>query len=196
MNRIDIQEFYFITPIANMPSIIQNGIVSNRLAARLPHNSVAMQEVQEKRENKQIPGARKLHEYANLYFDAHNPMLSKRRSQNDEICVLRIDPAVLDIKGAIIADRNAASGWAGFFPSPEGLARINNERVFAKYWTHPTDPYDAMSHKSEKCAELLVPDKVDARFVIGAYVANQAALSCFQKLNIGLPVAIKNDMFF
>src|SRR5713101_3393069 len=100
MDRGDITELHYITAIANVPSILQHGILSHTLAEQLAHDSVAMAEIQERRRNKQIPGARLLHEYANLYFDVHNPMLSRCRARNSEICVLRVDPVVLDIAGA------------------------------------------------------------------------------------------------
>ncbi len=109
MNRADVTELHYITTIASVPSMLRHGILSHSLADQLAPDSVAMPEIQERRRNKQIPGARLLHEYANLYFDAHNPMLSKCRARNDEICVLQIDPGVLDIPGVIIANRNAAS---------------------------------------------------------------------------------------
>jgi len=122
MNRVDITELHFIAPIANVPSILRHGILSHRQADRLAHDSVAMPEVQERRKNKLIPGARHLHEYANLYFDAHNPMLSMRRAQNDAVCVLRADCAVLD---------RAGSGQSRVSPALElGL----NENVFWS-WT-------------------------------------------------------------
>jgi ssDNA thymidine ADP-ribosyltransferase, DarT len=146
--------------------------------------------------NKQIPGARWLHEYANLYFDAHNPMLSRCRARNSEICVLRVDHAVLDIAETIISTRNAASDWASFWPVADGLSMIERDRIFARYWTHPNDPFEEMSHKSEKCAEVLVPERVDGALVIGAYVANRSALAAFQGLATTLPAAIRGDMFF
>ena len=123
-------------------------------------------------------------------------MLSKLRAQNDNICVLRVDPKVLDLPGVIIADRNAASGWARFSPVAEGLKRIDRDRVFGRYWTHPQDEYEEMSHKSEKCAEVLVPDCIRPSFLLGAYVVNEVALQKFQQLNIGLPVRIRSDIFF
>lgn len=49
-----------------------------------------MEVVQDRRREKRIPGGHLLHDYANLYFDAHNPMLSKCRAHNDTICVLRM----------------------------------------------------------------------------------------------------------
>ena len=194
MNRSDITELHYITAIANVPSILHHGILSHTLADKLDHHSVAMPEIQERRRNKQIPGARMLHEYANLYFDAHNPMLCRCQQRNNEICVLRVDPAVLDLDGVIVADRNASSDWVGFWPVLDGLARISRERLFARYWTHD-DPYDQMNHKSEKCAEVLVPDSIAVQFVIGAYVANQTALAAFQALNTGLPAQIRGIFF-
>lgn len=73
---------------------------------------------------------------------------------------------------------------------------IERERVFARYWTHPNDFYEERKHKAEKCAEVLVPDRVDVRFIVGAYVANQVVLQEFQRLNSQLPVSIRGDMFF
>ncbi|MEW6544695.1 MAG: DarT ssDNA thymidine ADP-ribosyltransferase family protein [Nitrospirota bacterium] len=67
MNRADIAELHYITPIENVSSILEHGILSNRQAACVSHTSVAMEEVQDKRRNKQIPGARPLQDYANLY---------------------------------------------------------------------------------------------------------------------------------
>src|SRR3989442_12234573 len=196
MNRADVTELHYITAIANLPSILRHGILSHTLADQLAHDSVAMPEIQERRRNKQIPVARLLHEYANLYFDAHNPMLSKCRGRNAEICVLHVDPAVLDQAGVIVTDRNAASGWVSFWPVASGLNIISRERVYARYWTHWDDPYDEISHKSEKCAEVLVPDRVEVHFIAGAYVANQVALVEFQRLNSQLPARIRSDMFF
>lgn len=196
MNRNDITELHFIAPIANVPSILRHGILSHKQADRLAHDSVAMPEVQERRKNKLIPGARRLHEYANLYFDAHNPMLSKRRVQNDAICVLRVDCAVLDLPGVIIADRNAASDWVRFFPADQGISALDQDLLFAQYWTHPGNRFEEMSHKSKKCAEVLAPDRVEPRFIVGAYVANQTALAAFQGLKTGLSMTIKGDMFF
>ena len=196
MNRADVTELHYITAIANLPSIFRHGILSHNLADRLAHDSVAMPEIQERRRNKKIPGARFLHDYANLYFDAHNPMLSRCRGRNGEICVLQINPSVLDIPEAIIADRNAASDWTSFWPVTDGLSVISRERVLARYWTHPDDPYDEMKHKSEKCAEVLVPDRVDVRYIIGAYVANPVALAEFQRFNSQLSVLVRSDMFF
>jgi hypothetical protein len=196
MLRSEIEELHFITPIANVHSILQHGILSHTLADKLPHASVAMPAVQERRKNKQIPRARRLHEYANLYLNARNPMLSVRRSENDSICVLRVSANVLDEPNVIVSDQNAASKWVRFQNVDLGLGSIDRHRLFSQFWTHPEDQIDAWRHKSERCAEVLVPNRVDSRFVFGAYVANQIALTRFDALESGLRAEIKSTMFF
>ncbi len=196
MNRGDITEIHFITSIENVTSILENGILSNRRAARLPHVSVALEEVQERRREKRIPNARPLHEYVNLYFDAHNPMLSRCRQYNDVICVLRIDAQVLDVPGVIITDRNAAKDYVRFYSVADGIHALDKDMVFARFWLNPADPFDERERKAIKCAEVLVPDSVDQEFLIGAYVGNGRALRAFEVLGTRLPVVINGAMFF
>lgn len=196
MNRSDIVELHYITAIENIPSIMKYGILSHKRASRIGHISVAMEVIQERRHDKRIPGARHLHEYANFYFDAHNPMLSKCRDRNDKICVLRINKEILDIPGVIIADHNASSDYARFYPVEEGIQALDGDLVFARYWNHQEDPIETWRHKSIKCAEVLVPDKADPQYIIGVYVANETALQAVQTLNVSLPVIKKNGMFF
>jgi hypothetical protein len=66
---------HYITPIANVPSILQRGILCHNQVKSLAHQSVAMPQIQQRRTKKSVPGGRHLHDYANLYFDARNPML-------------------------------------------------------------------------------------------------------------------------
>ncbi len=195
MKQSDIKELYFITSISNVPSIMQYGVVSNRLSKKLVHKSIAIQAIQARRKNKQIPNAGKLHDYANLYFDAHNPMLSARRNLNNEICILRIDSTILDLPNIIIADQNAASDYVRFYNVAEGLRALNKDEVFAQFWLHD-NLIEYYRHSAVKCAEVLVPNKVEPKYICGAIVANKTALAVFCKLKIGLTVEIKSGIFF
>lgn len=78
---------YNIQAIENMPSIMVRGLLSNERANSIRHMSIAMNVVQERRDTVRVAGGLKLHQYANLYFDPWNPMLSSKRSQNEEICI-------------------------------------------------------------------------------------------------------------
>ena len=67
MRREDLVELHYITPTANVPSILKRGILSNKGAGKIPHQSVAMEEVQSRRAPKIVPGGLPLHDYVNLY---------------------------------------------------------------------------------------------------------------------------------
>ncbi len=195
MRREDIPELHYITLVSNLPSIYEHGLLSHRRASRLTHYSIAMPEVQDRRVGKRVPGGRMLHEYVNLYFSARNPMLYKLRNQHAQLCVLQININALDLQGVVITDRNASSDWVRFFPSPEGLDHIDGELVFARYWSHE-NPIEYMSHKSIKCAEVLVPDHIDRSFIIGVYVSCNEARTNFTQLGIPLGCANNSDLFF
>ena len=195
MNLTDIRELYFITDISNVASIMNDGILSHNEARRLHHRSIAEQGVQERRKNKKIPGTNKyLHDYANLYFDAHNPMLSARRDMNDTICVLRIKSNVLSLNGVIVTDQNASRDcW--FKPVSEGLPLLNHTEVFAEFWINREEPMEEYRLKGIKCAEVLMPKCVHPSLIIGAYVANVTAFNNFRQVST-LPVEIKGSVFF
>lgn len=103
--RARVTELHCIMPIGNVPSVMQNGILSHERASQLQHHSVAMQAMQDRRDLKTVPGGLRLHQYANLYFHARNPMLSVRR--NEDVCVLKDSTNVLNLPGAAITDQNA-----------------------------------------------------------------------------------------
>lgn len=195
MDLRDIKELYYITDIKNVASIMRNGILSHNKASGILHRSIAEEGVQERRQNKRIPGTKKyLHDYANLYFDAHNPMLSARRDMNDSICVLRVKKDVLSLTGVIITDQNASRDcW--FKTANEGLPLLKHEEIFAKFWIKADDPVEEYKLKGIKCAEVLVPKFVDSSYIFSAYVANETALKSFREV-CSLSVKIKRDLFF
>lgn len=195
MNKSDILELHFITYIENVPSILKKGILSHNKSKHISFRDISETGIQERRAKKKIPGINKsLHDYANLYFDAHNPMLSARRSENDDICVLRIKGTILEIEGVIVTDKNAAREcW--FKPVDEGLKLLKSDEIYATFWTYSNDPIKEYKHAGIKCSEVLVPDCVPFDYVIGAYVANNIALNKLCDL-LELSVIIQVGLFF
>ena len=198
MRREDLAELHYITPIANVPSILQEGILSHELSEGIPHHSVADPEVQERRASRVLPGPgkRMLHQFANLYFHAQNPMMWVRRSKHLELCVLRVSTDVLDLPGVVIADQNAATSFVSFGPVTKALASIDYELVFAESWTHPEDQVEDRRHKAIKCAEVLVPDRVAPDYVLGAYVSGATSRARLAKVAPSLEVTVNADLFF
>jgi hypothetical protein len=195
VERAELVELHYIAPIDNVPSIVQTGIVSHRRAANLRHQSVSMPEVQDKRAKVMVPGGRPLHDYANLYICARNPMLFKRKGQHANLCVLRIDPAVLDLPGVVISDSNAASEYVRFAAAPSGLTIVDRELTFAEYWTDG-DSIQKWRKAARKCAEVLVPERVEVRYVMGAYVSCQDSLALFDALASGVTATVNAHLFF
>jgi hypothetical protein len=195
MERHELRELHYITPICNIPSILQNGVLSHARAARLQHHSVAMQEIQDRRAQVRIPGGRPLHEYANLYICGRNPMLYKRRDQRQTICVLSVSTDVLDLRGVVVSDSNAGSEYVRFAAAPDGLRIVDQAQTFAEYWTDQ-DPIQQWRKKAAKCAEVLVPDRVEPRFIRGAYVSCEEARQAVEALAGNLRVTINRHLFF
>jgi ssDNA thymidine ADP-ribosyltransferase, DarT len=137
-----------------------------------------------------------LHDYACLYFNARNPMLYLRRGQHEALCVLSIEPAVLDLPGVVITDQNAAGKWARFAAAPEGVSIVNRNMTFAEWWTHPEDQIEEWRHKAAMCAEVLVPDRVLPSFVRGAYVSGTTAEQRIGALGTGIKTVINARLFF
>jgi len=122
-------------------------------------------------------------------------MLYKRLEQHRELCVLEVDTDVLDLPGVVIADGNAASEYTAFWPSPPGLARIDGELVFAEDWRDP-DEIRYWRKKNAKCAEVLVPDRVDAGYINGVYVSCQECEQQVRRLGLNIAITVDRHLFF
>lgn len=188
-----VTELHCIMPIGNIASVMHHGILSHEQAAKLPHHSVAMQEIQDRRDQKAVPNGLRLHQYANLYFHARNPMLFKRR--NEEVCVLTLSTMVFGLPAVVITDQNAASDYARFL-SPTQWRVLEFDDIFSLDWRHPDDEYRYYRHKSRKCAEVLVPRKVSANLITGAYSPDNATRDSLKRTGFSLPITVNPNFFF
>ncbi|MCD7715827.1 MAG: DUF4433 domain-containing protein [Lachnospiraceae bacterium] len=186
---------YNIQAIDNIPSIMKRGLLSYEKAMAINHTSIAMEDVQRRRNNIYIPNGKPLHKYVNLYFSSWNPMLSARRSENERICILRVDSAVLDIEGTVLADRNASSEYAGFYSPMEGLQTINFDMVFARSWTDD-NPYEYLKKKSVKCAEALIPYRISYNYIVCAAVVSENAREKMEAAGFDKRIYVQPEAFF
>ncbi|MBV9144141.1 MAG: DUF4433 domain-containing protein [Pseudonocardiales bacterium] len=191
-------ELHYITPVANLGSIVTHGVLSHNLATRLPDTPVfiADADVQGRRAEKPVPQGRWLHDYANLYFHAHNPMMyTLKKNSVVPLTVVRLDPAVLDSPNSVITDGNAASHYTRFLPSPSGLDQLKEDQVYAVSWDDP-NPIRKAEKGRARCAELLVPDRVDSRFILGCYVDRRSRRSECASQSPGVLVEVNTYVFF
>ncbi|WP_313555827.1 DUF4433 domain-containing protein [Miniimonas arenae] len=193
MERSRVTELHYMTPFENLPSIAQYGILSNLRAAAFSHRSVALADVQARRDARVVPQGRPLHEYVNLYFDARNAMMYSRRS--DDLAVVRVSARVLDVPGAVVTDGNAANNVTAFYSSPGGLSSLEEDRVFAEWWDHE-DPWEKQERKRQRQAEVLVPDVVPPALILGCYTWKTGGVVACQRLVGHWSVEVNTHVFF
>jgi ssDNA thymidine ADP-ribosyltransferase, DarT len=195
VKQSELRELHYIAPIRNVPSILRRGILCKRGSKRLRPVSVAMEEIQTIRANKVVPGGKPIHDYANVYLTARNPMLYRLSGRHPELCVLRVSTEILDLPGVVIADGNAASQYTAFRPSPSGLRNVDAELVFAEYWTDE-DQFTQWNKKRVKCAEALVPGRIEPKYILGAYVSCEEARLALSMACSDLEIIVNPHLFF
>jgi ssDNA thymidine ADP-ribosyltransferase, DarT len=198
LERDELSELHYITHLTNLSSILEHGLVSHRRAAKLAHESVANPQVQELRSAVRVPGGRPLHDYVNLYMTARNPMLYKLARHDGylhDLAVVEVSSSVLDIEGVVVTDMNAAASLCRFYSAPDGLAHVDSDRVFRRFWNEGDD-IERKRCKKAKCAEVLVPDRVGPEYFEGIKVASPGAKAAARKLENSLVVSEDADLFF
>ena len=122
-------------------------------------------------------------------------MMYVRQAEVPGLCVLRVSIEVLKLDGVAITDQNAASTYVRFY-APQQWQLLDFDDIFALDWNHPDDQIRHWRHKSRKCAEVLVPQVVEPRFILGAYVADATAAAKASAVVPKLPVGVNPVLFF
>jgi ssDNA thymidine ADP-ribosyltransferase, DarT len=196
MKRSELGELHYITAIENVGSILKHGILSFRRVQGLPHTSIAMNEIQERRAKVIVPGGKPLHEYACLYICGRNVMLFKRKAEHRRICVVRVRPEVIDLPNAVVTNGNASSDYVRFAAAPAGLRIVDRELTFAERWTDE-DPVEYFKKKFAKCAEVLIPDRIDPRYLTGFYVSSEHPRDLLtEEIDDELEIEMSPHLFF
>jgi hypothetical protein len=187
MRRSDIGELFYIAPVGNVASIAVTGILSHNRAARVAHRSVALNVIQERRERVPVSRTRMLHDHANLYICARNPMMYHVVHNNpiNDVCLIRISPEVLDLPEVAVSSTNASRYGVRFDPPTLGLAGLDLATVHEHNWSRPNDEVESYRRKGIKCAEVLVPDAIDPKYLLGAYAPNETVRTALEPVLAG-----------
>lgn len=170
--RRSVKRLYYIAPINNLRSIVELGILSHDEIRRLPSRprDISDPMVQARRDRMTYMG-RRLHSYANLYFNPHNAMVSALRRIHMDICIIGICSDVLDLNSVVITNGNAASSRTKGNWSPEGLLYIDWDVMEARYWTDFDSEGDPDYGKWARMAEVLVPTLVPPQHIECIYAS-------------------------
>ena len=108
--------------------------------------------------------------------------------------MLRVDQGVMKEEGVIIADGNASSDYTKFSNVTLGLSGLDKNLVFIRDW-RSSDRIEYFSQKRIRCSEVLVPEKVGQKYILGAYVCSESAKDRLATLADKLPITIDADLF-
>jgi hypothetical protein len=72
---------------------------------------------------------------------------------------------------------------------------LDSELVFAEIWTH-SDPIENWRRRRIRCAEVLVPDKVNHDFLEGVHVSCEEASAKLREFGITLHINKDSHLFF
>ncbi len=193
-----LREFYYITHILNLPSILREGILSHAEVERRGIEPVTVYDVGvvSWRQEKITPDGHSLWEYANLYFNPRNPMLYRllMEHKNTEIAVLGVRKSILNTPGSFVTTGNAARSETEILPKEKWTERADEilKGIDVEYWS------EADGSKRRIMAEVLIPQCIPPETIDAIYVANDEAREAVLKLvrSSGPPVVLEPRMFF
>ncbi|PDW04904.1 DarT ssDNA thymidine ADP-ribosyltransferase family protein [Candidatus Viridilinea mediisalina] len=197
MKKPQIRGLYYITHINNLPSILEHGILSHAAVVAQRHASTPIYDSQivTNRQQRKTPDGRSLWEFANVYFQARNPMLYRViQGQKQSIAVLHLRPDLLREPNIFVTTGNAASQPTAILPVEAGLEQLRQMwNIVTSEWWKEED-----GSKRKIMAECLVPDRIPPHFIDTIYVAHHAAAQQVKALIAPAKLAVVPEphMFF
>ncbi len=197
----DIDGLYYITHIANLVSILRQGIYSHDQVRkrRIQATRVYDEDVMARRGIISTGKRESLWEYVNLYFQPRNAMMYRLTRQfPGQIVLVKVRLGLtmeeLRRRDIWIADGNAASGSTKFSMVSAEAIQIVRENIDRESWN--ADDEDVKSEqKREMMAECLVPVHVGPRHFATIITPNQQVADQVRRVT-SLPVTIDTYMFF
>lgn len=184
--------FYHMTHKDNLAAILQHGILSHTdvlVRDDILATDISDAGVQQRRCDREDPVYhRALHDYAPLYINPKNPMLSKLRCRQHEIVILKISPGVLQGNEYVFSDGNAASRETMFSPSAN-VVSSSVEVLSAKVWK------DYIDGTRRRCAELLVYPGVQPNHILSV-ICNSNAFAREIAVQTDIQIEVNPSMFF
>lgn len=196
-NKTGKNYIYNICPFSNISSVLEQGILSYHNASKIVHTSIAIPEIQGRRDVTKVPNGLSLHHYANCFFNPRNSMLYSKQNEFDKIAILCISNEVLNLPDVVISDKNASAKLVAFYSAEIGINILNFDEIFMRSWDS-SDPFEKERLKAVLHAEVLVPDKIDAKYIKEIKVASEKIKNNLARMieNSDIIVSVDSDLFF
>ena len=196
--KASVRYLFYITHIDNVASIVRRGLLSHAEIERqqIPFTRIYDDSIVSRRKEKCTPEGRSLWDYANLYFQARNPMMYRviHEKKKEALAVVAVRPAIMETGGVIIADGNAANAPTQFFDLVEGMKVVSaNWKTIQNEWWSRED-----GSKRRIMAECLVPGQVGPEYIEAVHVPNSEAKKRLDRELRGTRLAVipESRMFF
>lgn len=198
MGALDIKRLYYITHIDNVPSILRRGILSHERVETEgdQYTPIYDEAIVAARKDKLAPNGKRLWSFANLYFNARNPMLYRVKHEKslDDMAVVCVKPTILQRPDIFITTGNARALQSDILPRDVGMKELPKiKREFDIAWWKLED-----GSKRKIMAECLVPDLVPPENIQAIYVANHKIRERLEPMLHPSKIAIipEPNMFF
>jgi O-acetyl-ADP-ribose deacetylase (regulator of RNase III) len=197
MGALDIKGLYYITHVDNLPSILRLGILSHEGVERegISYTRIYDKEIVADRKDKLTPDGKSLWSFANLYFNARNPMLYRviHERSLDDIAVVCVRPTMLQREDILITTGNARASLSRILPGSKGIEVLPEiKRQVDIVWWKQED-----GSKRKIMAECLVPDLVPPDYIEEIYVASHEVREKVKaRLPSRIPIIPEPNMFF
>jgi hypothetical protein len=207
LEKYQINMLFHITQLSNIGHIFKYGLLCHQKAHNVFNKrcfgisiaDISDSEVQQRRKNKLLNN-KTIHQYVCLYFNPKNPMLYSRKSKQDELIILGIDPNVLLEEGVYFSDGNAAASNTKFYNNLESLDLINWEILKTEGWSDQPD------WKRIKCAEALAPFTISFQKIEKIFCYNTKQIQTIKliiqglkeskKIDISTDLEVKKELYF
>jgi hypothetical protein len=198
MPKFDLKNLYYITHINNIPSILEQGILSHGEVEKknIKFTPIYDDEIVNKRQTKSTPDQQSLWNYANLYFQPRNPMMYRvvHEKNPDTIAIVAVKASVLSETSLQLTDGNAANNTTQFYDLSVGKKKLEkNWKIIQNEWWKDSD-----GSKRIIMSECLVPNKVSPDLIESIYVSSQNAKTKIKQLisTVNIPIIPEPNLFF
>jgi O-acetyl-ADP-ribose deacetylase (regulator of RNase III) len=198
MKKHSIKSLYYITHIANVPSILERGILSHAQVEEQGINFTPIYDTQivSNRRQRLTPNGGNLWQFANVYFQPRNPMLYRviYEKNKSEIVIFGVTPDILNRADSYISTGNAASAPSEILSAKEGVKTISQmwDVIYSEWWKEED------GSKRKIMAECLVPNQISPDHIHTIYVSNHTIAENLKAElpNIKIPIIPEPHMFF
>lgn len=193
-----IKSLFYITHIDNVTSILSEGILSHSMveSKRVKYTPIYDISIVSNRKEKRTPNEKSLWEYANVYFQARNPMMYRvvHEKSKKDLVVIGVKPSILNIPNSFLTDGNAASSPTQFYPPSIGMKILEKEwKIVQSEWWKEDD-----GSKRKIMAECLVPGSIPPENIHTVFVPDHETKERLERV-IGasrIPIVPEPNLFF